>query len=158
MFIFKMLKKRSYLALSLFLSALILFLYPFSQVLPQGLNNFRFWFSLLSPLEWLLYLLYGFLFGLTLSLFVFRWRQKSCPVSKKFGSGISGGVGTFLGFLLPQCPACFSLVVLFLPLSFVSFFAAYTTEIMLVSVLLLVASLWVLGAFDKPKKISKVGK
>lgn len=146
MFILEMLKKRSYFALSVFLAVLILFLYPFSQTFSQGLNNFWFWFSLLSLSGWILYFAYGVLFGLTISFSIFRWQQRVCPVSRRVGSGASGALGAFLGIILPQCPTCFSLAVVFLPLSFVSFFATHVTEIMLISVLLLASSLWVLGA------------
>ena len=151
MFIVEMLKKKNYLTLNLFFTVLILFLYPFSQTFSQGLNNFWFWFSLLSPPEWVLYFLYGILFGLTFSFFIFKWRQKICPIFRKFGSGVSGFFGAFLGLLLPQCPACFSLAAVFLPLSFVSFFTAHTAEIMLISVILLAGSLWFLRAFNRTK-------
>lgn len=156
--IFKILSSNRYLALSLFFTILTLFYYPFFQVLPQGLHNFWFWFSLLSVLGWFLYISYSVLLSVTISFFVFRWRQKTCSTPIKFGSGFLGSVGAFLGFFIPQCVACLSIVSVLLPLSLFSFFAVYATEVMLASIFLLLFSLWILGAFTRVKVVKKHGE
>lgn len=143
-----MLKNRKYLVLSASLAGLILFLYPFLQVLPQGLHNFGFWFSLLTPLRWFLYLSYGVLFGLAASFTVFSRREKVCPVPGN-GSGAFGGLGVLLGIILPQCQACFSLAAIFLPFSAIAFLATHLVEFMAISIILLLLSLWIQGAFQK---------
>lgn len=137
-----MLKNKKYFGLSLILSLLVLFLYPFLQVLPQGLNNFWFWFSFLMPLATLFYFLYGILFGVAVSFFIWRRQQKICP---KF----LGGLGVSVGGLASNCAACLSLAAFVLPISFVLFFAKYNAVMMGLSVILLFISLGFMGAFQK---------
>lgn len=144
-----MLKDRKYLGLTVGLGLLMLFLYSFLQVLPQGLNNFWFWFSLLTPLRWALYLLYGILFGLTLSFFIWQRFKKVCLPQKRTGGGFFGLFGSFFGASAPLCPACLSWAVLLLPASLGLYLIKYSIEIMVFGILLLFLALWFLGAFSK---------
>lgn len=140
-----LLKDKRYLGLALLITLLVLFLLPFLQVLPQGLTNFLFWFSLLTPLTTFFYLLYGFLFGITASLFLWRLkrRQKVCP------AGFPGTLSAFFGGLTSSCTGCLSLVALILPFSVALLLNRYNTEIMILSIIFLLISLWLLGAFQK---------
>lgn len=147
--VISMLKDPKYLGLVLGLSIFMFFLYPFLQILPQGLNNFWFWFSLLTPLTWLLYFLYGILFGLTLSFFFWQRARKLCPLKKETKGGFFGVVGTFFGISTSICPACLSWVVLFLPFSFGLSLVKYSIEIMILSILLLFLALWFWGGFRR---------
>lgn len=151
-----MLKERRYLLLSFFFSILILILYPLFQILPlilQNPDNFWFglkqWFSLLTPLKLFLYFLYGILFGLTISFFIWQKRKRICLRSTMIKSGFLGSFGATSGAVLPFCPACFSLAGFLLPLSTLSLLIKYTNLIMIGSVALLFLSLWLLGAFQK---------
>lgn len=154
-----MLKDRKYLLLSFCFSILILILYPLFQILPltlQNPDNFWFslknWFSLLTPLKWFLYFLYGILFSLTISFFVWQRKKRICPRSTITKSGFLGGFGATLGTILPFCPACFSLAGLLLPLSTLLLLIKYSNLVMLGSIVLLFFSLWLLGAFQKTKR------
>lgn len=137
-----------YTFLTLFLTLTMLVLYPVFQVLPQGgLYNFWFLFTILTPVRWALYIIYSLFFGLTLTFFIWRFRTKTCYPSEQVRSGLSGFAGAVLGFIIPSCPACLSLASLLLPLSAFSALAANSTGIMAGSVVLLLGSLWYLGAF-----------
>ncbi len=149
MAVLKMLKEPKYLGLAVGLSLLMLIVYPTIQVLPQGLNNFWFWFSLLTPLRWGLYLLYGILFGITLSFFLWQKSKKVCSFKKATSGGFLGLIGSFLGTSMPLCPACLSWIALLLPFSFALSLAKYSIEIMGFSILLLFLALWFLGGFQK---------
>lgn len=147
--IIKMLKEPKYLGLVFVLSTLMLIIYPVIQILPQGLNNFWFWFSLLTPLRWGLYLLYAILFGTTLSFFFWQRSKKVCSLKKTRKGGILGTVGTLFGSSASLCPACLSWVALILPFSFALSLTKYSLEIMILSILMLLLALWFLGAFRK---------
>ncbi len=147
--VLKMLKEPKYLGLAFGLSVLMFFLYPAIQILSQGLNNFWFWFSLLTPLRWAFYLLYGLLFGITFSFFFWQRSKKVCSFRKATKGGFFGLVGTFFGVSIPLCPACLSWVALLLPVSLGLSLAKYSIEIMAFSILLLFLALWFLGGFQK---------
>ena len=151
-----MLKNRRYVLLSLLFSVLFLMLYPLFQTLPlliQNLNDFRFtlqyWFSLLTPLKWFLYFLYGILFGLVISFFIWQRKKKVCPPTQMVKSGFLGGFGASLGTVLPVCPSCFSLVGFILPLNTLFLLVKYSAFVMAGSIALLFLSLWLLGAFQR---------
>ena len=147
--IFLIFKNKLYFLLAAILTFLMLGLYPFVQILPQGLNNFWFWFSLLTPIRWVLYISYSILFSLTFSFFIARWQSKSCDLKKQTKGGVTGFAAGFIGLILPQCAACISIAAIFLPLSFVVFLAKYTTPMMIMGNLLLVFSLYSMGAFKR---------
>lgn len=151
-----MLKQGRYVLLSLLFYVSVLVLYPLLQTLPTILQNpgdfwfsIKTWFSLLTPLRWFLYFLYGILFGLTATFFLWQRKEKVCQPDKMIKSGFLGGFGAGLGTILPACPACFSLAGLFLPFSALVILIKYSTLIMTGSVALLFFSLWFLGAFQK---------
>ncbi len=149
LFIIKMLKNPKYLGLAISLSLLILFLFAFIQVLPQGINNFWFWFSILSFWEWFFYLSYGILFGLTLSFFFWRRNKKICLINKSAKKGSFGFAGGFLGISVPFCAGCLPLLALLLPVSLAFSLAKYSVAITALSVLMLFLALWSLSAFKK---------
>lgn len=155
MAILRMFKEKRYLFLAVAFSFLMFFLYPFLQVLPQGLNNFWFWFSLLTPQGLFLYLLYGIVFGTTLSFFLWQKSQKTCSFRKTAEGGFLGFLGSFLGVSAPLCPACLSWLVLLLPASLGFSLINYSIEITIFGIFLLFFVLWLFGAFKKPAKIIK---
>lgn len=154
--IFLMLKNRKYVLLSLLFLGLFLILYPLFQNLPLLSQNpgdswftLQVWFSLLTPLKLVLYLLYGILFGLTISFFIWQRKKKVCPPAKMIRSGFLGSFGAGLGAILPLCPGCFSLVGFFLPLSTLLLLIKYSNLILAGSIALLFLSLLLLGAFQR---------
>jgi hypothetical protein len=143
------LKEPKYFVLAVVFGLLIMAFYAFLQVLPQGLNNFWFWFTLLNPFTWFLYLLYGILFGVTLSFFIWQRAKKIFSVRKIGRVGFLGAFGCFLGTTAPMCLACTPWVTLFLPISVVLPLLRYQVEILVLSVFLLFLALWFLGGFQK---------
>lgn len=146
--LFKILTQKKYFLIFVIFSLAMGLVYPLLQVAPQGLNNFWFWFGLLKPIDWLLYLLYSVVFGLSFSVFVWRNDKKLCSTSQLWQSGILGFFSSFFATLIPLCPQCFSYLVFVIPTTGLSFLAEYRREIMLVVVGLMGVSLWLLGAFD----------
>ncbi|TSC75535.1 MAG: hypothetical protein G01um101430_377 [Parcubacteria group bacterium Gr01-1014_30] len=141
------LKEPKYLALAVVFAVLVMSLYAFLQVLPQGVNNFWFWFTLLTPLAWLLYVVYGILFGVTLSFFIWQRVKKNYPSSKAVKGGLLGALGGVLGTTAPVCSACLPWAVLLLPASLAFPFVQYNSLIMTFSIGLLILALWLLGGF-----------
>jgi hypothetical protein len=142
-------KSKRYFFLAVFFAIFMLGAYPFVQILPQGLNNFWFWFSLLTPIRWILYISYGILFGLTFSFFIARWQSNACDLKEQTKGGLTGFAGGFVGLILPQCAACISIAALFLPLSFALFLTKYTTPLMIIGNLLLLFALYSMGALRR---------
>jgi hypothetical protein len=145
----KMLQNIKYLGLSLLFTILILFLYSTLQVLPQGLNNFWFWFTILTPFGWLLYLLYGIFFGITLSFLIWQKDQKFYPARHLSKGGFLGALGSLLGTTAPVCAGCLPWVVLLFPTSFASVIVRYNSLVMVFSIALILFALWFLGGFKK---------
>ena len=149
--IFKMLKEPKYLGLSLVVSIFLFFFYPVSQVYNQGLNNYWFWFSLLTPIRWVLYLLYVFLFGITFSFYFWNRAKKICSVARPNQAGLLGIFGFLGGIIAPLCPACLSWLFLFLPASLAITLLQYSLLMIIISIGLLFLALWLLGGFKKSK-------
>lgn len=148
--IFSMIKTSKYGAVALISSVLMLLIYPFLQVvLNGGFYNYFFWFEMIlsqSVLNFVLYLLFSGLFGIVVSLVYHNYRKGTCNVRRGAGSG---GAGSLLAILIPQCSACLSLAVLFLPIGAVAMFGTYSTVLNLISLGLLVLSIHLLGGFEK---------
>lgn len=151
--IFVVLKNKVYFLLAAIFTLAVLGLYPFIQILPQGLNNFWFWFTLLTPIRWALYISYGILFGVTFVFFIARWQSKTCDLKQRAKGGIAGFTAGFVGLMLPQCAACISVAALFLPLSFALILSKYTTIFMIAGNLLLLFSLYSMDAFKQSSAI-----
>lgn len=153
MHIVHILQQKQYVVLAILFSGFMLFLYPFVQTIPQGLNNFWFWFSLLTPVTWILYVTYSLLFGVTCASFIWRWKEKRCNTVCALMPSTTGkawgAIGTFVGVILPQCASCVSIATIFFPLSFAIFLVKYNVWVMLLSDGLLVLALYFLGAFKQ---------
>ena len=147
--LFQVLKQKKYFLIFLVFSFAMAGFYPAIQVAQQGINNFFFWFSLLKLVDWIFYVVFCLLFGLSFSLFSWRNDYKVCNAGHKVKSGFFGGVGTFLSVTLPICPSCFSFLTLLLPVSFLGFLIQYRFWVMFLSAGLMFVSLVILGAFEK---------
>lgn len=146
--VFKILSQKKYFLTFAILSILMAVIYVLIQVVPEGLNNFWFWFSLLKPWDWLFYVVFCLLFGINFALFSWRNDFKVCSSGQKIKTGIFGGLGAFFSTFLPICPQCLSFLGLVLPIGFLGFLIQYRSLILGTSVFLMITSLFVLGAFD----------
>ena len=139
------LKTPRYLLLTVLSSLMLTAVYIYTQVL-GAVQNIDLWLSLVPRHNAALFSVFAALFGITLSYQLYVRQQQTCDIKK---SSASGGIGTFITFLVAQCPACASLGALFLPLSIVSFFTVYSFWINLLGIGFLLFTLNYLGAFKK---------
>ncbi|MEW5805147.1 MAG: hypothetical protein AB1721_00225 [Patescibacteria group bacterium] len=147
--LFSVLRKPKYFFNAIVFSFAMGLFYPLVQVAPQGLNNFWFWFSLLKPIDWLVYLVYSLVFGLSFAVFVWRNDEKICSTSKLWQSGILGSLSSFLAAAVPFCPQCLSFLAIALPTAGFSFLAQYRIWVMLGIIGLMLIALWLLGGFGR---------
>jgi len=125
----------------------IFFLTPIIQLLVTPIA-FEIWFKTLiaKPLNAILYIVFSFLFGLFISLYLYdKNKCEDCKVQDiKAGFG-----GAILGFVLGVCPACFSLIGALLPLAGNIFLTTYSHIFLLLSIIVLIFSINKLGGFKK---------
>jgi hypothetical protein len=142
-----MLKKPIYFGLFLVLSILMFFVYSYVQIIGI-IENFFFWLGVSPPLYIVSLVLFSLLFGLAVSFQIFiRKETKVCKTSKGIKGAGASGVGTIGFIFVSSCPACATLGLVFIPVSFVSVIAQYNWLINLVSIGLLLFTLNYLGAF-----------
>ncbi len=136
------LKTKLYLLLAIIFAVLMGFFYPYIQ----SFGDIEIWFSIITPINLVLYVMFSVLFGITVSFQIYRLREhKTCCIK----SVSSGTIGSILGFLVGQCSGCVSFVSLLLPFNAVILLATYNSLFTAVSLLLLVLSLYLLRAFEK---------
>lgn len=124
----------------------LFFLNPLIQSLSTSLA-FQIWFLDIAqkPLNTSLYIGFSILFGMFVSLYLFSKNQcMDCKPNAKTGVG-----GSVLGFMLGVCPACFSFVGFLLPLSGSLFLTAYSPLFMLVSIGIIVFSIYKMAGFRR---------
>ncbi len=144
--IIEVLKIPRYLLIAVASALILAFVYIYTQVL-GNLANLDIWITIIPPHNAVLFGIFTALFGITLSYQIYvRQQPKTCDIKK---SATTGGAGTFITFLVAQCPACASIGALFLPVSIVSFFTVYSSWINLIGIGLLLFTLNYLGAFSK---------
>ena len=148
--IISILKKRNYAIIAIVSAISMALIYPYLQVaLNGGFYNYFFWFEIIlnqSILNFILYLLFSILFGLVVSLNIYNWKNKTCSIR---GSTGSLGLGSILAIFTSQCSACVSLATLFLPLSAISLLVKYNTFFNLISIGILLFSIYLVGGFKK---------
>ena len=151
--ILQILKDKKYKAIAFFSSLVMLVAYPLIQTLAVGVNNLDVWFAATKPLNLVLYILFSIIFGIFIALQIFNLRQKTCTIGEKSTSVASGGVASILAILVPQCPACISIVTLLLPassaLALGGFFVKYNSLLISVSISLLLLGIYLIGGFRK---------
>lgn len=122
----------------------IFFLNPLIQSISTSLA-FQIWFAdiLQKPLNASLYVIFSVLFGMFVSLYLFsKNRCIDCKPNIKSGIG-----GSAFGFMLGVCPACFSFIGFLLPLSGSLFLTAYSPLFMLVSMGIILFSIYKMAGF-----------
>ncbi|TBR23141.1 MAG: hypothetical protein EPO63_06140 [Candidatus Nitrosotenuis sp.] len=120
------------------------FLNPLIQSTSTSLA-FQIWFADIfqKPLNASLYVGFSVLFGMFVSLYLFSKNQCiDCKPNVKSGIG-----GSALGFMLGVCPACLSFIGFLLPLSGSLFLTTYSPLFMLVSIGIIVFSIYKMSGF-----------
>lgn len=127
--LFEAVKERPFLAI---LSGIgIFFVTPLIQAFSTSLA-FQIWFLdiVQKPLSSIPYIAFSILFGMFIPLYLYT---KNKCIDCKPGTKAAAG-GTFLGFMLGVCPACFSFIGFLLPLSGTIFLTTYSPLFMLVAI------------------------
>lgn len=131
----------------------IFFLTPMIQLINTPLA-FEIWFLdiLTKPINSLLYIIFSILFGMFISLYMYVKRDIciDCEVTHIKASNANAGIlGSVIGFVLGICPACFSLISVLLPLGISITLSAYSPYFTLLSIAIILFSIFKLGGFKK---------
>ena len=140
--LFKILSEKRYLATAVAATFVMLLIFPTFQ----SLGNLDIWFTFISPLNFVLYMIFSILFGITMSIQYHSFRQKIQACELKSASSQAGSI---LGIFAFQCPACIPILAQALGFNTVIFLSAYRTPLMLIGLVLMFVSLYLLGAFTK---------
>lgn len=131
----------------------IFFLTPIIQLINTPLA-FEIWFLdiLTKPINSLLYIIFSILFGIFISLYIYVKRDVCIDCEKKMDiegstSAKTGILGSVIGFIIGVCPACFSLIGILLPLSVSITLSAYSSYFTLLSIAIILLSIYRLGGF-----------
>lgn len=143
------LRKKKYAILTIIFSCAMALFYPAVQVLPQGIRHFWFWFTILKPLDWFLYIIYAVLFGLSSSFFLWRIDERICTTKRLWGSGIFSMIGMLVANIIPVCPSCLAFLFLLVPVYAMQFFLTYRVWLMAGAIGMMVLGLCILGAFGR---------
>lgn len=151
--IFQIIKNKKYAATAFFSALAMLITYPLIQTLAVGVNNLDVWIADTKPINLILYVIFSIVFGIFFAIQIFNLKQKTCSIGEKITSATSGSIASLVAILVPQCPACVSLVTLFLPASSAlvlgGFFVKYNTLLISTSILLLILGIYLLGGFKR---------
>ena len=117
----------------------------------QSINTplaFEIWYKTLldSPLNSILYIAFSVMFGMLISLY--SYSKNKCIDCKKVDVNTGFG-GATLGFVLGICPACFSLIGVFLPLGGSIFLTTYAPIFTVLSITIILFSIQRLGGFRR---------
>lgn len=130
----------------------IFFIIPLIQSMSTALA-FEIWFIdiLNKPFNALLYIIYSILTGVYITLYIYT-RNLCCNIdSSKYGK--SGIIGSILGFIIGVCPACFSFVAFFLPLSISIVLTTLSPLLQILSISIIMFSIYKLGGFKRVESI-----
>lgn len=124
----------------------IFFLSPLIQSLNTSLA-FQIWFTDIfqKPVSSIPYIVFSVLFGMFIALYLYA-KNKCVDCKKDTKTGIGGS--TF-GFMLGVCPACFSFIGFLLPLSGSIFLTNYSPLFLLVSIGIILFSIYKMGGFKE---------
>lgn len=98
------------------------------------------------PANSVLYVVFSVLFGLLVSLYLYS--KNKCLDCRKRDVD-TGFTGAITGFVLGVCPACFSIIGVFLPLGFSILLTVYAPAFTALSIGMILFSIWRLGGFKK---------
>jgi hypothetical protein len=125
----------------------IFFLLPLIQLINTSLA-FDIWFLDLQQRPWssIPYIAFSILFGMFVSLYLFT-RNKCFDCRPE--EARTGFAGSIAGFMIGICPACFSFIGVLLPLGPTLFLTTYSPVFTLISIGIVVFSIYKLGGFRK---------
>jgi hypothetical protein len=131
-----------------FLSASVaLLLFPIVQTVVTPLA-FEIWFRTLieRPASGALFVVFSILFGMLVPLYIYS--KNKCFDCKKrdVDTGVTGAI---TGFIFGVCPACISVIGLFLPLGLSILLTVYAPVFTASSIGMILFSIWRLGGFKK---------
>ena len=142
--LFEAVKERPKLAILCGLG--IFFVTPLIQAFSTSLDmSFQIWFLdiVQKPLSSIPYFAFSILFGMFIPLYLYSKNKCiDCKPDAKTGLG-----GTFLGFMIGVCPACFSFIGFLLPLSGSIFLTTYSPLFMLLAIGIILFSIYKMGGF-----------
>jgi len=142
----KMLREINYALLAFIFTIVIFFVYSHIQLFGIW-ENFFFWLEVSSPLYLVSLILFSILFGLTISFQIYIRKNNSCSIKKEAKGASASGLGTISFIFVSSCPACATLGLIFIPISFVTVISQYNWLLNLISIGLLLFTLNYLGAF-----------
>lgn len=146
--VLNVLKERTYQAVAIIGALLMAIIFPYIQVINNGgFFNYFFWFEVLlseSIINAILYVVFSSTFGVVVSLGYYNYKNKTCDLK---GSAGSGGIGSMIGVLIPQCSACISLLGAIFPTSIATVVAVNSTLFNFLSIGLLFFSIHLMGGF-----------
>jgi hypothetical protein len=125
----------------------IFFLLPLIQLINTSLA-FDIWFLDLQQRPWssISYIAFSILFGMFVSLYLFT-RNKCFDCRPE--EARTGFAGSIAGFMVGVCPACFSFIGVLLPLGPTLFLTTYSPVFTLISIGIVLFSIYKLGGFRK---------
>lgn len=135
----------------------IFFLLPLIQLINTPLA-FDIWLLDLQnkPLNSIPYIVFSILFGMFISLYLFT-KNKCLDCKPEKGAGRTGFAGSFVGFMVGVCPACFSFIGVLLPLGPTLFLTTYSPIFTGISIAIVLFSIYRLGGFKKLSSASMLG-
>lgn len=138
-------------------SLFMFFITPIIQSINTSLA-FEIWLKDLyqKPLSSGLYITLSILVGIYVALYLYtRNKCIDCETGKKerVVTSRSGFIGSFIGFMLGVCPACFSFIGFLIPLSTSIFLSTYTPIFTSIAIAIILFSMHKLGGF----KIINIG-
>jgi hypothetical protein len=98
-----------------------------------------------NPFNALLYVIFSVLFGFFIALYLYS-KNKCIDCKPAVRTGIGGSA---IGFLIGMCPACFPILALVLPLSGTLFLTQYSYIFIVVSIAIILFSIYKMGGFRK---------
>lgn len=145
------------LPITIGISIFMFFITPIIQSISTSLA-FEIWFRDLyqKPLSSGIYIALSILVGIYVSLYLYtRNKCINCDTGKKerVVTSRSGFIGSFIGFMLGVCPACFSFIGFLVPLSTSIFLSSYTPIFTSIAIAIILFSIYKLGGF----KIINIG-
>jgi len=147
--VFAVMRKFEYALIAVLSAIIMAAIYIYTQVL-GNLQNIDIWITIIPWYNSILFIIFVALFGLTMSYQIYLWRQtKVCSVNQKTSAVGTSSAATLATFFVAQCPACASLGALLLPVGAATFLSKASTVINIISIALMLFTLYYLGAFKR---------
>ena len=142
--IINVLRKKTYLAIAIVSAIFMFFFLPYVQTFGVATD---LWYKIIPRLNLILFIIFIALFGMFVSYQIYKIRgPKVCRIKR---STATGALGTAFGFIIGVCPACIGFAGLFLPIGIVTTLVVFGPFFLLISISLMVFSIYINGGFKK---------